>query len=37
MFPGAITTTEQIGKAMLKLAKAGPGKRVLESRDIGAV
>lgn len=35
--PKYVTTTEQIGQAMLKLAGGGPGKRVLESSDINRV
>jgi uncharacterized protein YbjT (DUF2867 family) len=33
-FPGRILTTEQIGRAMLKVARDGAPKRILESRDI---
>ncbi len=33
-FPNHILTTEQIGLAMLSVAKHGYPKRVLESRDI---
>jgi uncharacterized protein YbjT (DUF2867 family) len=33
-FPNQVLTTEQIGRAMLKAAKTGYPKRVLESRDI---
>jgi uncharacterized protein YbjT (DUF2867 family) len=33
-FPDQITTTEQMGRAMLVLAKRGGDKRILESRDI---
>jgi uncharacterized protein YbjT (DUF2867 family) len=36
-FPGRILTTEQIGRAMLKVARNGAAKRILESRDIGAL
>jgi uncharacterized protein YbjT (DUF2867 family) len=36
-FPGRILTTEQIGRAMLKVARSGAPKRILESRDIGAL
>lgn len=35
--PGAMTTTEQLGRAMLKVAKSGYPRPVLESRDINAV
>lgn len=34
LFPQSVTTTEQVGRAMLAVAKYGYGKRVLESRDI---
>ena len=33
-FPAFMTTTERIGRAMLKVARAGAPKGVLESRDI---
>jgi uncharacterized protein YbjT (DUF2867 family) len=36
-FPKYVTTTQQIGRAMLKVAKQGWGKRVLESSDINLV
>jgi hypothetical protein len=36
-FPGRILTTEQIGRAMLKVARSGAPKRILESRDISAL
>jgi uncharacterized protein YbjT (DUF2867 family) len=36
-FPKYVTSTEQIGRAMLKVAKQGWGKRVLESADINLV
>jgi uncharacterized protein YbjT (DUF2867 family) len=36
-FPNSILTTEQIGLAMLSVAKHGAQKRILESRDIRAV
>lgn len=35
--PNYVTTTECIGRAMLKVAKQGAPKRVLESRDISAL
>jgi hypothetical protein len=35
-FPKYVTTTEQVGKAMLKVAREGANKRVLESEDINA-
>jgi hypothetical protein len=34
LFPSAITTTEQLGRAMLAVAKNGYAKPILESRDI---
>lgn len=37
LFPKYVTTTEQIGRAMLGVAKRGAPKRVLESEDINAV
>jgi uncharacterized protein YbjT (DUF2867 family) len=36
-FPGQMLTTEQIGRAMLKVARTGAPKRVLESRDINTL
>jgi uncharacterized protein YbjT (DUF2867 family) len=36
-FPNAILTTEEIGLAMLVVAKQGASKRVLEARDIRAL
>jgi len=36
-FPGRILTTEQIGRAMLKIARNGAPKRILESADIDAL
>ncbi len=37
MFPRYVTTTERVGRAMLRLAKHGGTKRVLESVDIDAL
>jgi len=34
--PNLILTTEEIGRAMLAVAKRGAPKRILESRDIRA-
>jgi uncharacterized protein YbjT (DUF2867 family) len=35
LFPGSVTTTEELGRAMLRLLKGGaPSDRVLENRDI---
>jgi uncharacterized protein YbjT (DUF2867 family) len=36
-FPRYVTTTEQIGRAMLAVAKRGAPKRILESEDINAL
>jgi uncharacterized protein YbjT (DUF2867 family) len=37
VFPQYVTTTEQVGRAMLAVAKHGYAKPVLEARDIAAV
>jgi uncharacterized protein YbjT (DUF2867 family) len=37
IMPGYISTTEQIGRAMLIVARQGAPKRILESRDIVAI
>ncbi|HEX4773525.1 MAG TPA: epimerase [Bryobacteraceae bacterium] len=34
LFPNSVTTTEQIGRAMLEIARHGTDKKVLETRDI---
>jgi uncharacterized protein YbjT (DUF2867 family) len=34
--PGYATTTEQLGRAMIAVARRGFAKRILESRDIGS-
>lgn len=34
LFPGHVTTTEELGRAMLQLVKRGFAERVLENRDI---
>lgn len=34
LFPNSITTTEQIGRAMLQIARHGGAKKVLETKDI---
>ncbi|QDF07701.1 MULTISPECIES: NAD(P)H-binding protein [Myxococcus] len=34
LFPTFVTTTEQLGRAMLAVARQGASKRVLENRDI---
>src|SRR5208283_5284333 len=36
-FPNQVLTTEQIGRAMLAVARRGAPKRILETRDINAV
>jgi uncharacterized protein YbjT (DUF2867 family) len=36
VFPGSVTTTEQVGRAMLAVARGGYPRRILESRDIGS-
>jgi hypothetical protein len=36
IFPGYILTTEEIGRAMLRVAKKGFPKKILESPDIRA-
>jgi len=35
--PGAVTTTEELGRAMIRAARQGAPKRVLESRDLRAL
>jgi uncharacterized protein YbjT (DUF2867 family) len=37
MFPGYVLTTEELGRAMLLVARNGAPKRLLESRDIKAL
>ena len=37
LFPGQVTTTEELGRAMLQLVKRGFAERVLENRDIATV
>lgn len=37
LFPNYVTTTKQIGRAMLRAAKQGAPRKVLESRDITAL
>jgi hypothetical protein len=36
-FPQYMTTTEQVGRAMLRVAKDGSPKPILETRDINAL
>ena len=37
LFPKFITTTEQVGRAMIKIAKQGAPKQLLENSDINAL
>ena len=37
LFPKYVTTTEQVGRAMIHVAKHGAAKRVLENRDIDSI
>ena len=37
LFPNSMTTTEQLGRAMLHAARRGAPRRVLETRDINAL
>jgi uncharacterized protein YbjT (DUF2867 family) len=37
LFPNHVTTTEELARAMIHVAKRGAGKRILESRDIAEV
>jgi uncharacterized protein YbjT (DUF2867 family) len=37
LFPKYVTTTEQVGRAMLHVAKRGAPQRVLENRDINEI
>jgi hypothetical protein len=37
MAPKYVTTTEQLGRAMIKVAREGWPKRILENSDINAV
>jgi uncharacterized protein YbjT (DUF2867 family) len=37
LFPGGVTTTEQVGRAMLRAARDGGAKRILETRDINVL
>ena len=34
LFPGYVTTTERVGRAMLAVAKNGYPKKILETSDI---
>lgn len=37
LFPRSVTTTERLGRAMIRVAKHGAPKRVLESADLSAL
>lgn len=37
LFPGFVTTTENVGRAMLNAARRGAPKQILDSRDINAL
>jgi len=37
LLPGHVTTTENVGRAMIRVAASGYGKRVLENRDINVL
>jgi hypothetical protein len=37
LFPQYVTTTEEIGRAMLKAAKVGAPKAILETADINGM
>ncbi|HSS43936.1 MAG TPA: epimerase, partial [Thermoanaerobaculia bacterium] len=37
LFPNYVTTTEQLARAMIRVAKYGASKRVLERRDLAEV
>lgn len=37
LFPSQVTTTEEVGRAMISVAKLGFPKRILESRDISGL
>jgi|SRR5215207_3838151 len=37
LLPGSVTTTEQLGRAMIAVARSGAPARVLASRDINAL
>jgi uncharacterized protein YbjT (DUF2867 family) len=34
VWPGSVITTEELGRAMIRLAKVGSDKRILENRDV---
>ena len=37
LLPKYVTTTEQLGRAMIKIAKLGAPKHVLENQDINSI
>lgn len=37
LWPGSVTTTENVGRAMLAAARSGAPKRILENRDVNAL
>jgi uncharacterized protein YbjT (DUF2867 family) len=37
LFPGSLTTTERVGRAMIRAARDGAPKKLLENRDINAL
>jgi uncharacterized protein YbjT (DUF2867 family) len=37
MFPGYVTTTRELGRAMIRVAKSGFEKKVIEASDIGRI
>ena len=37
LFPNNVTTTEQVGRAMLRVAQSGYPKSILEAKDINSV
>jgi len=37
LFPGYVTTTEQVGRAMIEVARHGAPKPILETADINAL
>ncbi len=37
MFPKYVTTTREVGRAMIRVAKGGFEKKVIEAEDIGGI
>lgn len=37
LFPNAVTTTEKVGRAMIRVAREGYEREILETRDINAI